>query len=181
MEDLSLHVLDIAENSVEAKARTVAIRVEERPDKDRLVLEISDDGRGMSRRLLDRARDPFATTKTTRRIGLGLALLSQAAEAAGGNLRLKSTPGRGTKVRAAFKLSHIDLQPLGDMAETLTALIVGHPEVEFRYTHATDAGTYVFHSRGFKAHHGPAGKSRPAFSGMKKEIRDGIARVRRKS
>ena len=83
MEDLSLHVLDIAENSIAAKARRVAIRVEERRSKDRLVLEISDDGRGMSPRLLSRALDPFVTTKKAKRIGLGLPLLAQAARAAG--------------------------------------------------------------------------------------------------
>ena len=176
MEDLSLHVLDIAENSIEASAHRVAIRVEESTSKDLLVLEITDDGRGMSPRLLARALDPFVTTKQRKRIGLGIPLLAQAARATGGRVTLRSLPGRGTRVRATFRLSHIDLQPLGDTAETLTVLMVGHPDVHFRYTHKTDAGSYVFRTRSSEA--SPAGLR--AISGIKKDIRSGIARIRRK-
>jgi anti-sigma regulatory factor (Ser/Thr protein kinase) len=176
MEDLSLHVLDIAENSIEANAHRVAIRVEERPSRDLLVLEITDDGRGMSPGLLSRALDPFVTTKRTKRIGLGLPLLAQAARATGGKVTLRSRPGRGTKVRATFRLSHIDLQPLGDMAETLTVLMVGHPDVHFRYTHKTDEGSYVFSTSSGEA--SPAGLQ--AIAGIKKDIRGGIAHIRRK-
>ncbi|MBM3309900.1 MAG: ATP-binding protein [Candidatus Aminicenantes bacterium] len=178
MEDLSLHILDIAENAVEAKARRVDIRVEERRSKDRLILQVTDDGRGMGPRRLARARDPFYTTKKVRRIGLGLPLLAQAAESAGGALALRSEPGHGTKVRATFKLGHIDRQPLGDMAETLVALLVGHQGIEFNYTHVTDTGRYVFRSRDAAAF-GPSGA--PAVSGIRKKIRDGLARLRRTS
>jgi anti-sigma regulatory factor (Ser/Thr protein kinase) len=176
LEDLSLHVLDIAENSIAAMARRVAIRVEERPSRDLLILEITDDGQGMGPRLLARALDPFVTTKKAKRIGLGLPLLAQAAQATGGRVRLRSAPGRGTKVRATFHLSHIDLQPLGDMAETLTVLSVGHPDVHFRYTHITNAGRYIFRTGPGRV---PAA-GLPAIAGIKKEIRSGIARVRRK-
>jgi hypothetical protein len=176
MEDLSLHILDIAENSIEAKAHRVAIRVEERLSRDLLVLEITDDGRGMNAKLLARSLDPFITTKKSRRIGLGLPLLAQAARATGGRVTLLSRPGRGTRVRATFRLSHIDLQPLGDMAETLTALMVGHPDVHFRYTHKTDAGSYVFRTRSGEA--SPEGLQ--TIAGIKKDIRSGITRIRRK-
>jgi anti-sigma regulatory factor (Ser/Thr protein kinase) len=176
MEDLSLHILDIAENSIEANAHRVTIRIEERPSRDLLVLEITDDGRGMSPRLLARALDPFVTTKRAKRIGLGLPLLAQAAKATGGRVTLQSQPGRGTRVRATFRLSHIDLQPLGDIAETLTVLMVGHPDVHFRYTHKTDAGSYVFRTPS-----GEASPARPqAVAGIKKDIRSGISRIRRK-
>jgi hypothetical protein len=176
MEDLSLHILDIAENSIEAKARRVSIRVEELVSKDRLVLENADDGRGMSPEEVSRALDPFFTTKKAKRIGLGLPLLAQAARAAGGKATVRSHRDGGTKVRATFRLSHIDLQPLGDVAETLAVLMVAHPEVHFRYTHKTEAGDYVFRS--------PYGGARSAsgnISAMKKDIRGGIVRVRRKS
>jgi anti-sigma regulatory factor (Ser/Thr protein kinase) len=176
MADLSLHILDIAENSIEAKAHRVAIRVEERLSKDLLVLEVTDDGRGMSPRLLARALDPFVTTKKAKRIGLGLPMLAQAAQAAGGKVTLRSQPGRGTKVRATFRLSHIDLQPLGDMAETLAVLMVGHPGVHFRYTHKTDSGSYVFRTRSG----GPEPAGLQTIAGIKKDIRGGIARIRRK-
>jgi len=181
MEDLSLHILDIVENSLRAKARRVSIRVEERPSRDRRVLEIVDDGRGMGPRLQARALDPFVTTKAGHRIGLGLPFLAQAAEAAGGVLKLASEPGRGTKVRATFRLSHVDLQPLGDIAETLVVLIGGHPEAEFRYTHVADSGRYVFRSRDLRSHPGAAAPFGPgALAGAKKEIRSGIARLTRR-
>lgn len=176
MEDLSLHILDVVENSIEANAQRVAIRIEESLSRDRLILEIVDDGRGMSPGKLARAVDPFFTTKKAKRIGLGLPLLAQAARAAGGKATLRSQPGRGTRVRATFRLSHIDLQPLGDIAETLTVLMVVHPDVHFRYTHKTDAGSYAFRS--------PSGgaSARPRnIAETKKEIRGGIARIRRKS
>lgn len=176
MEDLSLHILDIAENSIEANAHRVAIRIEERPSKDLLVLEITDDGRGMSQRLRARALDPFVTTKRAKRIGLGLPLLAQAARATGGRVTLRSLPARGTRVRARFRLSHIDLQPLGDIAETLAVLMVAHPDVHFRYTHKTDAGSFTFRTPSAEA--SLAGLQ--SIAGIKKEIRGGIARIRRK-
>ena len=127
MRDLSLHILDIAENSVEARARRIDIRIEENHRLDRMTLEIVDDGAGMDKDIASRALDPFVTTKKTRRIGLGLPLLVQAARAAGGKLTLRSRPGRKTKVRATFRLSHIDRKPLGDIAQTLAYLDRGPP------------------------------------------------------
>lgn len=181
MPDLSFTILDLVENSVEAKARRVAVRVEEFPSRDRLALEISDDGRGMGSELLSRAASPFVTTKTTRRIGLGLAFLAQGAKAANGRFRIRSAPGQGTRVRATFQFSHLDRPPLGDVAETMAVLITGHPEAEFRYTHLTETGRYVFRSRDFRGRPGgnpPA--EPPAMSEIKNNIRAGIARVRRR-
>ena len=179
MEDLSLHILDIVENSIAAKARRVSVRVEERPSRDRRIMEIVDDGRGMGAKLKAKALDPFVTTKKARRIGLGLPFLAQAAEAAGGGLKVASVPGRGTRVRATFRLGHIDLQPLGDVGETFAVLIAGHPDVQFRYTHVTDAGRYVFHSRDVFARTGAATPLTPGtLSGIRKEINGGIARLR---
>jgi Histidine kinase-, DNA gyrase B-, and HSP90-like ATPase len=181
MEDLSLHILDIVENSLAANARTISVRVEERRSRDRLVLEIVDDGQGMEAKRRARALDPFFTTKTTRSVGLGLPFLAQAAETAGGKLVLSSEPGRGTKVRATFRLGHIDLQPLGDIAETLAVLIAAHPETDFRYTHVTDDGRYAFRSRDVRSRPGDKAPSRPrSLSGMKEEIRSGLARLRRR-
>ena len=100
MEDLSLHILDIVENALAASARAVEILIVEDAEQDRLSLEIRDDGKGMDEETRRRALDPFFTTRTTRRIGLGLPLLAQAAQASGGRLELESAPGRGTTVRA---------------------------------------------------------------------------------
>ncbi len=130
-----MHVLDLAENSLAAGARRLEIRVTEDPLEDRLTLEVADDGCGMSEQVRERARDPFFTTRTTRKVGLGLSLLEQAAQAAGGELRLESQAGAGTTVTAVFQLSHPDRQPLGDMAATLLTLAAGHPDVEISFEH----------------------------------------------
>ena len=182
MEDLSLHILDIAENSVEAGAKRIDVRVVENSRRDLLTLKISDDGRGMDKALLKKATDPFVTTKKTRRIGLGLSLLAQAAEAAEGTITLSSRPGRGTKVRATFRLSHIDRQPLGDIAQTLAVLIAGHPDIEIRYAHRTDGWTYVFNTRNFRAQLESVSLATPqAMALIKKDINDGLTRIRRTS
>ncbi|MCL4522444.1 MAG: ATP-binding protein [Acidobacteria bacterium] len=133
MEDVSLHILDIAENALRAGAKNVIIRLAQRKREDRLVLEVTDDGEGMSEETMERSVDPFFTTKQDKRVGLGLPLLAQAAEEAGGKLVVQSTPGKGTKVIATFGLSHIDRKPLGNIEETLQCLKATHPEVCFSF------------------------------------------------
>ena len=135
MDDLSLHILDIVENSISAGARHIGIRVRENLEQDVLEVRISDDGRGMSQEMLASARHPFFTTRSCRRIGLGLSLFEQAARRAGGDFEIESREGAGTTVTARFQHSHIDRQPLGDMTDTLLTLMVGNPEVEFTYGH----------------------------------------------
>ena len=135
MEDLSLHVLDIAENAVVAGARRVDIRVTEDVESNLLTIEIEDDGKGMSHEELKKAADPFYSTKKGKKVGLGLSLLSQAASESEGKLKVSSARGRGTLVKATFRADHIDRKPLGNMAETLSALIAGNPRVRFTYTY----------------------------------------------
>ncbi len=134
MEDLSLHILDIAENSVAAGASRVLIAVEEDEDRDILSVVVEDDGRGMTEEESRRALDPFYTTKG-KRTGLGLPLLAQTAEQCGGALTIEPARGGGTRVSARFRFSHFDRPPLTRMAETLMILVFGHPEVEVRYRH----------------------------------------------
>jgi len=136
MEDLSLHILDIAENCVAAAAQEISILIDEDSAKDRLYLEIRDNGEGMEEETRSQVLDPFFTTRTTRRVGLGLPLLAQAARDSGGGLEVDSAPGVGTTVRAEFQLSHPDRKPLGDVAATLGAILAGRPELSvcFRYT-----------------------------------------------
>jgi len=144
MDDLSLHILDIAENSLAAGATRIAIVIVEDSVQDRLTLEIADNGRGMDASELARAADPFYTTRTTRRVGLGLSLLDAAARAAAGSLTVHSTPGVGTKVVATFQLSHIDRKPLGSMAETISTLVAARPEMELTYRHDRDGRSLLF-------------------------------------
>lgn len=151
MQDLSLHILDIVENSLAAGARRVDIRIEEDRGTDRMSVQITDDGRGMDEEMARKALDPFFTTKTVRRVGLGLPLLAEACRMAGGELTLESCPGKGTTVRAVFQHSHIDRKPLGPMADTLLTLLIGHPEVELTYDHRKDGKAFSLDTREIKS------------------------------
>lgn len=149
MEDLSLHILDIAENAVAAGATRVLIAVNENKGRDVLTFRVTDNGRGMSPEEKARALDPFFTTHR-KRTGLGLPLLAQTASLCGGRVALKSTSGRGTRVIALFRYSHVDRPPLTKMAETMMTLFFGHPEVAFRYQHTRNGFIFIClrHSRG---------------------------------
>ena len=147
MEDLSLHILDIAENSVNAGARNIRILIEEEVQLDCLTIEIEDDGKGMSAEAAERASDPFFTTRKTRRIGMGLPLLKEAAEMAKGKLEIRSAPNMGTTIRATFELSNIDRKPLGNMAETITALLATENQVNILYRHSRSGKIVTFDSK----------------------------------
>lgn len=134
MEDISLHILDVAENSVAAGATVISITLAADPEKDLLTLDIEDNGRGMSATVLEKVLDPFYTTRTTRKIGIGLSLLSQSASEAGGGLSLTSAEGTGTRVSAHFQYSHVDRKPLGNLADTFSVLIAGNPDIDFIIT-----------------------------------------------
>jgi len=147
MEDLSLHILDIAENSISASAKRIEIRIDEDQAKDLLTIEIKDDGKGMNEHALQKALDPFFTTRKTRKVGLGLSFLAQAAKESGGKIKLNSKPHEGTTVKATFRLSHPDCKPMGDINETIRTLVVAHPEIDFIYEHQKDNSIYRFDTR----------------------------------
>jgi len=150
MEELSLHILDIAENSVAANADKIEIKIVEDEEKDFLSVEIKDNGIGMDKETIKKVLDPFFTTKKTRRFGLGLSLLSEAAKAANGNFSINSKEGKGTKVKAEFQYSHIDRQPLGDIGQTILTLVMGNPEVNLVYTHKRNSHEYNLDIRKLK-------------------------------
>jgi len=151
VEDLSLHILDIVENSIKAKASRIEIKVVEDIGKDLLTIEIKDNGQGIDEETIKKVFDPFFTTRTTRRVGLGLPLLSQAARESGGDIEIESEVGRGTRVKATFGYSHIDRKPLGNMEATLTTLIAGNPEVDFIYEHKKDELEYRLDTKEIRA------------------------------
>lgn len=142
MEELSLHILDITENSVAAKADKIEIKIVENEEKDFLSVEIKDNGVGMDKETIKKVLDPFFTTKKTRRFGLGLSLLSEAAKAANGDFSLISKKGKGTRVKAEFQYSHIDRQPLGDIGQTIMTLVMGNPEIDLIYRHKKNGHEY---------------------------------------
>ena len=146
MKEIALYVLDIAQNSITAGAAHVDITLAEE-DGD-IAFTIADDGRGMSPQLLATVSDPFTTTRTTRKMGLGLPL---AAEQTGGSLDIESTLGVGTTVRALFRGGHIDCPPVGDMAGTVTLLVQGAPELELTYVHRAEGRSFRLDTRALRA------------------------------
>lgn len=145
MKELSLNVLDIAQNSVKAKAKNILIKITE--TETSLTLEITDDGCGMSTEMVENVINPFCTTRTTRKVGLGIPLLKLAAEQTGGTVEIKSVSEQvdpancGTKLTAVFFKNHLDFTPLGDIVSTVTALIQGSPDIEWRFEHHLENGT----------------------------------------
>lgn len=141
MKELSLNVLDIAENSVKARATLISIRLTD--DGEVLTMTITDNGCGMKEEILRGVVDPFYTTRTTRRVGLGIPLLKLAAEQTGGDIAITSRheseypDSHGTEVVAHFYTQHIDFTPMGDIISTMVTLIQGHPEIDYEFSHTS--------------------------------------------
>ena len=151
MEDISLHILDIAENSIAAGAVLIKIKIVEDINNDIFSLEIEDNGRGIPEELITEVLDPFYTTRKTRKVGFGLSLLAQSAREAGGSISIKSRERVGTLVFVQFKHSHIDRKPLGNIADTLIVLIAGNPDIDLVFTHSKNNNNYVLDTRQIKA------------------------------
>lgn len=178
MEDLSLHILDIVENAVAAKAHTIEVRIVEEPELNQLTMEVRDDGIGMTEEVRQKALDPFFTTRTTRRVGLGLAFLAQSAQEAGGTMEIESSPGKGTTIKATFQYGHIDRKPLGSMVETMTMLIIGNPDIDFHYSHANGKRVYTLRSEWLREKFKEqAWVSPEAIGWLKKHLREGLANI----
>lgn len=147
MRELSLHILDIVENGITAGGDCIWIEVDEARAKDRLKIVIRDNGSGMPPEKIQNINDPFITSRTTRRVGLGLSLLSAAAGRCDGTVRVDSRPGNGTEITATFRYQHIDRAPLGDMAATIGSLIIGNPGIDFVYSHRIDGKEFSLDTR----------------------------------
>ena len=152
MQDLSLHVLDIVENSIAAGAGNIKIIIDENIKKDVLTLEIQDDGAGIDTESLTKVLDPFYTTKEVRKgIGLGLSMLAQATKEADGSFNIESQKGKGTAIIATFIYSHIDRKPIGNMVDTLISLVVAKgADVDFIYEHHRNGHGFIFDTRTIK-------------------------------
>jgi hypothetical protein len=150
MRELALHLLDIAENSVAAAAKNITLTVVEDLVNDRLHLAVADDGRGMDAAMAASVVDPFVTTRTTRKVGLGIPLLKAAAEACNGFLQIDSALGQGTRLAVEFQHSHIDRMPLGDLPGTLLSLVIGAPEVHWRFIYQVNDKLFEFDDQPIK-------------------------------
>ncbi len=133
MRELSLNVLDIAENSFKAKAKTVEVSIVQK--ENILTISIKDDGCGMDEDFLKKVVDPFTTTRTTRKVGMGIPLFKMVAEQSGGEFKITSEKGVGTTVTATFMIDHVDRPPLGDIADTVVSMIgnLGEAELVFYF------------------------------------------------
>ena len=178
MQDLSLHILDLVENSISAGAKRIEIRVVEDSKKDLLSIEIKDDGKGMSKEMVGKVLDPFVTTRTTRRVGLGLSLFAQAARSCNGEVKIESKLGKGARLVGTFQLSHIDLKPWGSMVDTLITLMVGNPEIDFFYHHQKDRFEYTLDTVVIKKGLGEVSISNPAvISALRGDLKDNLNQI----
>ncbi len=178
MRDLSMHVLDIVQNSLTAGSTEVEIRIHEHLPEDLLVMEVKDNGRGIPKRMLPRVTDPFITSRRTREVGLGLSLLKEAAERCCGGLEVHSEEGRGTTVVACFRHDHLDRAPLGDMAETLGVLIAANPDRDFLYEHRVDDRMYLLDTRQMRRILGPVELEDPTvLDFVRRDIETGLKKI----
>jgi anti-sigma regulatory factor (Ser/Thr protein kinase) len=150
MTEISLNVLDIANNSIRANASLIEIKIQIKRDLDTLITIIADNGCGMTEEQVKQVEDPFFTTRTTRKVGLGVPFFKMAALSTGGSFQIESTPGIGTTVTAAFELSHIDRMPLGDMNSTMLTLITLNPQIDFLYSYEFDDKEFTLDTREFR-------------------------------
>ena len=150
MNELALHILDIVQNSISAKATLIEIKINEDLKSDKFEIRINDNGKGIAPEMLEKVTDAYVTSRTTRKVGLGLPLLKQNAEQTGGSLEIMSELGKGTQIMALFGYSHFDRPPLGDIAGTICLLVSANPQIEFIYEHKTSEGEYTFDTRQIK-------------------------------
>lgn len=150
MTEISLNILDVTENSVRANADYIEIDIAADTKEDTLTIRIEDNGCGMSEEQTAKVIDPFYTTRTTRKVGLGIPFFKQAAESTGGNFTIVSRVGEGTCVTAVFGLSHIDRMPLGDINSTIYTLVVFNENIDFHYRYAYDGREFVLDTKEMK-------------------------------
>lgn len=148
--EISLNILDIANNSIRAGADLVKIEIRISKKEDLLTVRITDNGCGMTKELISKVEDPFFTTRSTRDVGLGIPFLKQAAEITGGSMLIESIPNQGTTIKASFGLSHIDRMPLGDICSTIYTLILANQTIDFLYIYECDNKEYQLDTRSLR-------------------------------
>lgn len=179
MKELSLHIMDLVQNAISAKASRIEISIMESPDTDSLEIDITDNGTGMPEDVLRKVTDPFFTSRTTRNVGLGIPLFKQHAEQCNGKLEITSHEGIGTKLRSSMQLGHIDRQPMGDIAGVLVLLLSANPDIRFIYSHQTKSGKYVLDTAEIKNILGTSSVNQPDILHFIKDmIRENLADIK---
>lgn len=183
MREIALHLLDIAENSVAANATDIEISVVEDLQNDRLKASVTDNGKGMDADTVARICDPFVTSRTTRKVGLGIPLLKAAAEACDGSLTIESQLDKGTRLQVEFQRSHIDRMPLGDLGSTILTLVIGNPQINwwFRYKARLQDSEpeFLFENQAIQEFLGDIPLSEPeVLSYLRTQIEEGISNIK---
>jgi hypothetical protein len=150
MKELSLHIMDIIQNSIVAEASCIEIELIESKSENIYSISIKDNGKGMSVEMLANVTDPYCTTRTTRKVGLGIPLLKQNAERAGGSLTITSELGKGTLLKAVFQHDNLDRPMMGDIAGVIILTAAANENIHFVYTHKTESGEYFFDTKEIK-------------------------------
>ena len=169
MRELADNILDIAQNSISAKANLVEIDITVSHSEDIVRLRFADDGCGMSAEMAQAVCDPFTTTRKTRKVGLGLPLLKMTAQATGGDFAIESEIGKGTTVTVSFGLSHIDRPPMGDVPGSLFTLVLMNPQTDFLFIYDYDGKNFTFDTRMVKEAVAPIPLDTPEISAWIKD------------
>lgn len=169
MRELSLNILDVAQNSISANASLIEIEAVESTAEHTLLIGIYDNGRGMTDEQVESVKDPFFTTRTTRKVGMGIPLFKLAAEQTGGSLSIESQVGTGTKVKAVFKTDSIDFTPLGDIESTIITLISMNTDIDFIYRYKVDENEFVLSTQELKTVLGDVPLNEPSVTQWIKE------------
>jgi len=150
LRELSLHILDLAENSVRAGASLLEIDIKELIENNQLIIELKDNGKGMSKEFLNNVTNPFTTTRTTRKVGLGIPLMKMNCEKTDGYFNISSEENKGTKIECMLAYNHIDRAPMGNIIDTIMSLILYSEQMDFKYTHYINDNSFVFDTREIK-------------------------------
>ena len=176
MEELALHILDIAQNSVRAGAKNIGIDIV--CDNNDIIIEISDDGCGMDEEMTNNIIDPFSTSRTTRKVGLGIPLFKESCEQSGGSLSINSTKGKGTKITACYEKDNFNRPPLGNIGGTVSALISCNQDISFEFCFCTPKNSYSISTAELKEILNEIPVSNPEIAAfIEKDVNDGIQSV----
>ena len=178
VEDICFHLIDLVQNSVAAGAGNIRLNIAESKNQDSLILEVADNGRGMDNETLEKVQDPFFTTKSFKKVGLGIPLLKATAQICRGDFNIRSAVGRGTEVKASMQRSHLDCPPLGNLEETLLTLLVSLDQADLQFFYRSDRGEFSISSSAIRQQVGELHFSHPeVYQFLREYIHEGLGQM----